>query len=159
MKTVIMMLLLGLWSMTAASFEVSQYTFTWNVAAAGRAALDIEKTPAGSYVILKATQRVTGGSLKLTPSDAETLAQVFLRVDEFHQQMQDKRSDSAQVMAGQYEVTFSISSSGFWVTITPPNSLMGLGSIALDREGVKVVTPAMLAASERVKYFEERILF
>ncbi|OUD16199.1 hypothetical protein [Thioflexithrix psekupsensis] len=159
MKTTIMVLLLGLWSMTAAGFEVSQYTFTWNIAAAGRAALDIEKTPEGSYVILKATQRVTGGRLKLTPSEAEALAQVFLRVDEFHQQMRDKRSDSAKVMAEQYEVTFSISSSGFWVTITPPNSLMGLGSIALDREGIKVVTPAMLEASQRVKYFEERILF
>ncbi len=147
-------------SSSAMAFEVTKYDFTWNIAEAGKAALVIQKTPeAGTQVILKSTQRMMGGDIKLTTANAEALGKVFLKVDDYYNRMKDKNSDTATEKVGDYKVLFSQSSSGFWITITPPNSLMGFGQISLDREGIKAVTQPLLEASERVKFFEERILF
>lgn len=147
-------------SSRAMAFEVTNYNFTWDIAAAGKAALVIQKTPdAGTQVILKSTQRMMGGDIKLTPANAEALGKTFLKVDEYYDRMKDKSSDNATEKVGEYKVLFSKSSSGFWVTITPPDTIMGFGQISLDREGIKAVTQPLLEAGERVKFFEERILF
>lgn len=144
---------------TAFAFEVTQYQFIWQMTEAGKAALEIEKTPEGTQLVLKSTQRIMGGTLKLTPSEAESIGAVFAQVDTYYEAMKDKTSDTQKVMAGEYEVTFSQSSSGFWIILTPPDSILGFGRVSLDREGVKAVTTPLLEASERVKFFAERILF
>lgn len=162
MKAVWVMLCLSSWllSGTVMAFEVTQYNFTWNIAAAGKAALVIQKTPeAGTQVILKSTQRMMGGDLKLTPENAEALGKTFLKVDQYYNLMKDKNSDTATEKVGGYKVLFSQSSSGFWVTVTPPDSIMGFGQISLDREGIKAVTQPLLESIDRVKFFDERILF
>jgi hypothetical protein len=162
MKKLLILLCLSLSLLSYApvfAFEVTQYQFIWHMTEAGKAALDIEKTPEGTRLVLKSTQRIMGGSLKLTASEAERIGAVFAEVDVYYEQMKDKTSDTQKVMADTYEITFSQSSSGFWVILTPPDSILGFGRISLDREGVKAVTTPLLEASERVKFFAERILF
>lgn len=67
----------------AQEFSITDYSFVWNVADAGKVSLKIRKDPEGLQVVLSSL----GGrlaTLHLTPSEAKAVGQILAKTEEYH---------------------------------------------------------------------------
>ena len=92
----------------AEDFVIKNYLFTWYVADAGDATIEIQKNPKGLAVILKSI----GGplaTLSIPPSQAKMIGEALIKTEDYYkeQKKSDDFKSSKTVPVGNYKITFS----------------------------------------------------
>ena len=92
----------------AEDFVIKDYIFTWYIADAGDATIEIQKSPTGLAVILKSI----GGplaTLSMPPSQAKAIGEALKKTEDYYkeQKKSDDLKSSKIVPVGNYRITFS----------------------------------------------------
>ena len=134
-------------------FTIDDWSFTWTVAKPGDAQLRIEKTP--DTTLVRVSKRIR--SVRLTPAEAEAIAPVLAKADDYAARLRGKDDADETVTVGRYSIMFQQSArSGFGLYLSAAS---GIGGVALDRGEAKALAAHMLKAKRMAAFLDARIRF
>jgi hypothetical protein len=133
-------------------FVIDDYDFTWHVATVGDVIFDVKKDED------KTQARITkdfGSSLYMSAVDAEAIAAILSKTDEYYAKFKGKESQSEEVKAGGFIITFMTTDDAtFYVHIRQDERM---SSIMLERKEANGLAPVMAKSTRMCAFVDERI--
>jgi len=123
----------------AENFVIKDYIFTWYVADAGDATIEIQKSAKGLAVILKSL----GGplaTLSIPPSQAKMIGEALKKTGDYY--MEQKKSDDLKsskiVPVGNYKITFSSKQGSSFVAEISESKTFGTAVLLSKEAALKI---------------------
>jgi len=133
--------------------SIDDYRFVWVVAKAGDVELRVEKTEDTTCIELCKGMDI----LTMTPANAEAVAAVLARADQYRQAMKGDAEKRETVKAGQYNVTFANSPKhGFSVSVRSAERF-SMNSIYMERKDAKALAVHMAKAKRLTALVDKKI--
>ena len=161
-KKVIMiacMLCLGTFSSLAhaENFVIKDYLFTWYVADAGGAKMEIQESPKGLAVILKSL----GGplaTLSIPPSQAKMIGEALKKTEDYYkeQKKSDDLKSSKIVPVGNYKITFSSKQGSSFVAEISESKAFG-AAVLLSKEAALKIGRYLRKSEVMTEFADKRI--
>jgi len=139
----------------AENFVIKDYLFTWYIADAGDATIEIEKSPTGLAVILKSI----GGplaTLSMPPSQAKAIGEALKKTEDYYkeQKKSDDLKSSKIVPVGNYRITFSSKQGSSFVAEIAESKAFG-SAVLLSKEAA-LKTGRYLRKAEALAGFADK---
>ena len=139
----------------AEDFVIKDYIFTWYIADAGDATIEIEKSPTGLTVILKSI----GGplaTLSIPPSQAKAIGEALKKTEDYYkeQKKSDDLKSSKIVPVGNYRITFSSKQGSSFVAEIAESKAFG-SAVLLSKEAA-LKTGRYLRKAEALAGFADK---
>ena len=139
----------------AEDFAIKDYIFTWYVADAGEATMEIQKSPEGLVVILKSL----GGplaTLSIPPSQARMIGEALKKTEDYYkeQKKSDDLKSSKIVPVGNYKITFSSKQGSSFVAEIAESKVFG-SAVLLSKEAA-LKTGKYLRKAEAMADFADK---
>lgn len=139
----------------AEDFVIKDYIFTWYIADAGDATIEIEKSPTGLAVILKSI----GGplaTLSMPPSQAKAIGEALKKTEDYYkeQKKSDDLKSSKIVPVGNYRITFSSKQGSSFVAEISESKAFG-SAVLLSKEAA-LKTGRYLRKAEALAGFADK---
>ena len=139
----------------AENFVIKDYLFTWYIADAGDATIEIEKSPTGLTVILKSI----GGplaTLSIPPSQAKAIGEALKKTEDYYkeQKKSDDLKSSKIVPVGNYRITFSSKQGSSFVAEISESKAFG-SAVLLSKEAA-LKTGRYLRKAEALAGFADK---
>ena len=139
----------------AENFVIKDYLFTWYIADAGDATIEIEKSPTGLTVILKSI----GGplaTLSIPPSQAKAIGEALKKTEDYYkeQKKSDDLKSSKIVPVGNYRITFSSKQGSSFVAEIAESKAFG-SAVLLSKEAA-LKTGRYLRKAEALAGFADK---
>ena len=139
----------------AENFVIKDYLFTWYIADAGDATIEIEKSPTGLAVILKSI----GGplaTLSMPPSQAKAIGEALKKTEDYYkeQKKSDDLKSSKIVPVGNYRITFSSKQGSSFVAEISESKAFG-SAVLLSKEAA-LKTGRYLRKAEALAGFADK---
>ena len=139
----------------AEDFVIKDYIFTWYIADAGDATIEIEKSPTGLTVILKSI----GGplaTLSIPPSQAKAIGEALKKTEDYYkeQKKSDDLKSSKIVPVGNYRITFSSKQGSSFVAEISESKAFG-SAVLLSKEAA-LKTGRYLRKAEALAGFADK---
>ena len=141
----------------AENFVINDYLFTWYIADAGDATIEIQKSPTGLAVILKSI----GGplaTLSIPPSQAKAIGEALKKTEDYYkeQQKSDDLKSSKIVPVGNYRITFSSKQGSSFVAEIAESKAFG-SAVLLSKEAALKTGRYLRKAEALADFADKRI--
>ena len=141
----------------AEDFVIKNYIFTWYIADAGDATIEIQKSPTGLAVILKSI----GGplaTLSIPPSQAKALGDALKKTEDYYkkQKKSDDLKSSKIVPVGNYRITFSSKQGSSFVAEIAESKAFG-SAVLLSKEAALKTGRYLRKAEALADFADKRI--
>lgn len=141
----------------AEDFVIKDYLFTWYIADAGDATIEIQKSPKGLAVILKSL----GGplaTLNIPPSQAKAIGEALKKTEDYYneQKKSDDLKSSKIVLAGNYKITFSSKQGSSFVAEISESKVFG-SAVLLSKEAALKIGRYLRKAEAMADFADKRI--
>lgn len=138
-------------------FVIKDYLFTWYIADAGDATIEIQKSPKGLAVVLKSL----GGplaTLSIPPSQAKIIGEALKKTEDYYEEQ--KKSDDLKstkiVPLGNYKITFSSKQGSSFVAEISESKALG-AAVLLGKEAALRVGRYLRKAEAMTDFADKRI--
>ncbi len=141
----------------AEDFVIKDYIFTWYIADAGDATIEIQKSPTNLAVILKSL----GGplaTLSIPPSQAKMIGDALKKTEDYYneQKKSDDWKSSKTVSAGNYKITFSSKQGSSFVAEIAESKTFG-SAVLLSKEAALKIGKYLRKAEAMAAFADKRI--
>ena len=141
----------------AADFIIKDYLFTWYVADAGDATIEIQKSPKGLAAILKSI----GGplaTLSIPPSQARMIGEALKKTEDYYkeQKKSDDFKSSKIVPVGRYTITFSSKQGSSFVAEIAESKAFG-SAVLLSKEAALEIGKYLRKAEAMAAFADKQI--
>jgi len=141
----------------AEDFVIKDYIFTWYVADAGNATIEIQKSPAGLAVILKSI----GGplaTLSIPPSQTKAIGEALKKTEDSYneQKKSEDLTSSNTVTVGNYKITFSSKQGSSFVAEIAESKALG-AAVLLSKEAALKIGRYLRKAEAMTEFTDKRI--
>jgi len=136
---------------------IKDYIFTWYIADAGDATIEIQKNPEGLVVILKSI----GGplaTLSIPPSQAKAIGEALKKTEDYYNEQKESEDwkSSKTVPAGNYKVTFSSKQGSNFVIEIAESKVFG-SAVLLSKEAALKIGTYLCEAEAMAAFADKRI--
>jgi hypothetical protein len=136
-------------------FEVDKFDFQWVVWEKAEKRFSINKNQETMQVTIRSDR--FGSLIFLTPAEAEAIAPVLAKCDQYYEKLKGDSDKSESVKVGKYDVDFRNSPKyGFSVNLSPSGRLVG-DSVSFDRSDAKAVSKLMAKAKSMSAFIDRKI--
>ncbi len=141
----------------AEDFVIKDYLFTWYIADAGDATIEIQKSPTGLAVILKSL----GGplaTLNIPPSQAKAIGEALKKTEDYYneQKKSDDLKSSKTVPVGNYRITFSSKQGSSFVAEIAESKAFG-SAVLLSKEAALKIGRYLRKAEAMTAFADKQI--
>ena len=141
----------------AEDFAIKHYIFTWYIADAGDATIEIQKSPTGLAVILKSI----GGplaTLSIPPSQAKAIGEALKKTEDYYkeQKKSDDLKSSKIVPVGNYRITFSSKQGSSFVAEIAESKAIG-AAVLLSKEAALKIGKYLRKAEAMAAFADKQI--
>ena len=141
----------------AEDFVIKNYLFTWYIADAGDATIEIQKSPKGLAVILKSL----GGplaTLSIPPSQAKMVGEALKKTEDYYNEQKNSEDfkSSKTVPVGNYKLTFSSKQGSSFVAEISESKAFG-SAVLLSKEAALKIGRYLRKAEAMTAFADKRI--
>jgi hypothetical protein len=134
--------------------SIDSYRFAWHVIETDGMRFEIQKSESGTRAVIS---KLIGDALRMAPRDAEEVARVLARTDEFYKKL-GRNEQAAPIVAGGVEVKFMRTDETFQVKLAEaqPRALIA-HTIFLDRAQAKALAKTMRRTVKMAAFVDEKV--
>lgn len=134
--------------------EIDNFYFVWTLAESGDAKFQIYKDGDSTRAVLADRFH----NLKIKPQDAESIAKVLARTEDFYKKLGGGAEKSEAVVAGEFEINFRNTDKGkFYISVSEKKGSIMNRPVALDRAQAKALAKPMQRAVKAAALVDQKV--